>query len=908
MTLGTTDDALYMAAQGVRVFPVRVSQNPDKPGKWDKTPMTPHGHKDASTDEVTIRAWDAEHPGCAWGAVAEKFVAMDIDGEEAWQEALRQGLLVTPELATMREGGRHLYYQPFEGAGCGAGIRPGIDIRGGGKGWVVLYGRWKLSEMNVTPEWFRRRPGNGHATGPAGQIPHGEHHDWLVRTAASFAAHTPGITVEGLIDKVRTEAGGVIDDLIVHDREILDACTSALDKYGKHSPSSPQVAAEGTDGPTLYAEVKTTLRTYLHWPADWCYDLGTLWVMQARIADRLPSVFYLFFSSSKGRGKTTALDLLAALTRGLNASNISVAALVHWLEEHPCGAVLVDEYDVARDAERDSALASIARDGYTPGKPYLRWDPIHREMDECPTYGAKAFGFRGSVDDALEDRGFAMPLPTVALRGREGAKLVARNMSRSVDDLPVRLRAWGARVGKEWSSPDCEDEEWLGKVEAVVGESYGANRETQLSMVVLSVADAVGVDVSDALRAALGLRREVASANIDLGIEEGREVIEEIIARTGTLTKEAEFYVVRQKDFAAAINSRRKERRERPLTSSQVAKLRNDLGIEVAWLTHPKNCVTWNLPAKEWMLSRGEANPPNPPNPQVKDDRVSQVSQVRHPPPDVPHDPVVNVTGGVANPPNPPNLHGVNGWVSQVSQVSQGAPERDPEDLLGPGPTMADRALANARREGSLAPDPPSRRRWRSGTGDMPRLSMRPGRGIRPPRLNPPLARSQTGRGWLVLGGVCRLETPQKRPAIPRSVFSPPFPVVSASPKEPQTTTAVDVVSVVSVVSLRPKEECVTPACRDCANCRTTEHKAADCLCASCTPWGGDFKLHWCGPPRTPVARANPFFYPPGGYRSGEAPTERYCVEGIEGVTIQGGEVFYDPPEEPSQAKEPRHE
>ena len=135
-----------------------------------------------------------------------------------------------------------------------------------------------------------------------------------------------------------------------------------------------------------------------------------------------------------------------------------------------------------------------------------------------------------------------------------------------------------------------------------------------------------------------------------------------------------------------------------------------------------------------------------------------------------------------------------------------------------------------------------------------------------------------------------------------------PFPVVSASPKEPQTTTAVDVVSVVSVVSLRPKEECVTPACRDCANCRTTEHKAADCLCASCTPWGGDFKLHWCGPPRTPVARANPFFYPPGGYRSGEAPTERYCVEGVEGVTIQGGEVFYDPPEEPSQAKEPRHE
>ena len=40
----------------------------------------------------------------------------------------------------------------------------------------------------------------------------------------------------------------------------------------------------GTDGPTLFAEVRSALRRYLHWSEQWAYDLGALWVMQAKIA------------------------------------------------------------------------------------------------------------------------------------------------------------------------------------------------------------------------------------------------------------------------------------------------------------------------------------------------------------------------------------------------------------------------------------------------------------------------------------------------------------------------------------------------------------------------------------------------------------------------------------------------
>jgi hypothetical protein len=383
-------------------------------------------------------------------------------------------------------------------------------------------------------------------------------------------------------------------------------------------------------------------------------------------------VYYLHFSASKGRGKTTGLDVLAALTGALNASDISVAALVHWLAEHPCGAVLADEYGAGRDAEKDSALAAIARSGNMPGKPYLRWNPTKRMMDECPTYGAKAFGFRGAVDDALEDRGFTLPLPTTALRGREGTRLVARNMNRSFADLPLRLKKWGARTVKEWTPPIYDSDEWCALVEAVVGDSAGTSRDTQLSMVVLAVADAVGVDVIESLREALGLKREVAEANLSEDLEEAKALLGETFSRTGTLTGEAEFYVLKQAEFFRELNARRKERGQRPLDNSKRAALREDLGIDKAWLARINGFPIWKVPKKEWDSRHGRGDtPPSPPSPLHGDADRGRMGRMGR--------------GGTPEPPSGP--------VAEESHLSD-------------RPTLADRALANARTGGSLAPDP----------------------------------------------------------------------------------------------------------------------------------------------------------------------------------------------------------
>jgi hypothetical protein len=389
-------------------------------------------------------------------------------------------------------------------------------------------------------------------------------------------------------------------------------------------------------GPVLFEKVRATIARHIRFEEEWMLDLSALWVLQAYLADSLPSVFYLLLSATKGKAKTATLDLLSALTGALNASDISVAALVHWLEEHPFGPVTIDEMDVARDAERDSAIAAICRNGYTPGKQYLRWDASARRVDDCPTYSAKAIGFRDKVDDALEDRGFQVAAGLVP--GREGAKLVLQNFHRDVGDLPEQLAKWSKLPRlKEAIAAEMEKESWMEKVEEVVGQdNIGANRETQLTMVALAVCRAACIDLTPSLRAAVGLRREVAAANTDEDVEEALEVLENMITSVGTLMKETETYVVRQKAFADAFNARRMEKGLRRLTSKQLVRLRNDIGISPTWLTSPKNKKTWNIPAKEWdaLSRRGVANPPNPPNPVVLDGGVRWVSQVRSPPPE----------------------------------------------------------------------------------------------------------------------------------------------------------------------------------------------------------------------------------------------------------------------------------
>lgn len=130
--------ALAYAAKGKPVFPI-------KPG--GKTPLTPNGFKDATTDPEKVAwwwsgvRWPDANIGMPTGA-ASGFLVLDVDGAPGYEslaklEAEHGQALDTLESGTP-SGGAHLWFVDPGGIGNSAGkLGPGLDVRGDG-GYVLV--------------------------------------------------------------------------------------------------------------------------------------------------------------------------------------------------------------------------------------------------------------------------------------------------------------------------------------------------------------------------------------------------------------------------------------------------------------------------------------------------------------------------------------------------------------------------------------------------------------------------------------------------------------------------------------------------------------------------------------------------------------------------------------------------
>jgi putative DNA primase/helicase len=129
--------AITYVDAGLAVFPVRA----------DKTPLTPHGLKNATRDLASIAAWWRLHPYADIGwAIPATVVVIDIDrkaGQDGYRDFERLtnipvDAFETPQ-ATTPSGGRHLVCKT-DRARYRNGVRvadTGIDVRATG-GYVVL--------------------------------------------------------------------------------------------------------------------------------------------------------------------------------------------------------------------------------------------------------------------------------------------------------------------------------------------------------------------------------------------------------------------------------------------------------------------------------------------------------------------------------------------------------------------------------------------------------------------------------------------------------------------------------------------------------------------------------------------------------------------------------------------------
>ncbi len=141
--------ALAYARQGWKVLPLhsapagRCSCGQTDCGSPGKHPRTPHGGKDASSDEPTLRAWWKEWPESNLGIVPDPGVAvLDVDPRNGGADSLAElervrGQLPATAAVATGGGGHHFYFRLPEGQfRRRPGFRPGLDLLIG-TGYVI---------------------------------------------------------------------------------------------------------------------------------------------------------------------------------------------------------------------------------------------------------------------------------------------------------------------------------------------------------------------------------------------------------------------------------------------------------------------------------------------------------------------------------------------------------------------------------------------------------------------------------------------------------------------------------------------------------------------------------------------------------------------------------------------------
>jgi hypothetical protein len=122
--------ALALAASGWPVFPC-VERGPEV--KW-KSPYTPNGFKDATTDPEVIRAWWSRWPAAMIGApVPPALLVLDLDPRNGGRLDDLPPLPATLTAWSGRgDGGRHFYFLRPAGAFTSTRLPKGWDLKASG--------------------------------------------------------------------------------------------------------------------------------------------------------------------------------------------------------------------------------------------------------------------------------------------------------------------------------------------------------------------------------------------------------------------------------------------------------------------------------------------------------------------------------------------------------------------------------------------------------------------------------------------------------------------------------------------------------------------------------------------------------------------------------------------------------
>ena len=260
--------ALEYAARGWPVFPISRT----------KSPLTPHGFKDASTDPEQIRRWWAQTPAANVAirtGAASGLIVIDIDidhdagkfGDDSFREWIDEnGAYIDTKTVVTGRGGKHLYFRTSNPYGCKTNALPGVDIRGEG-GYVVappsihqngneyFWDGDDDEEMVCVQEdsdvefFFEAMFGTSTSDGETFEmpetVPQGSRNDTLYKAACSLQAK--GLSDDAILAAIRAENQNRCNPPL-NDREVETIVKSAL-KYKKGELEKSPEAAPAREEP-----------------------------------------------------------------------------------------------------------------------------------------------------------------------------------------------------------------------------------------------------------------------------------------------------------------------------------------------------------------------------------------------------------------------------------------------------------------------------------------------------------------------------------------------------------------------------------------------------------------------------------------------------------------------------------
>jgi len=162
---------------------------------------------------------------------------------------------------------------------------------------------------------------------------------------------------------------------------------------------------------SIFNSTVAFIKRYIYLKEDSWYYVLAAWILGTYFYKAFPAYPYLHFEGERGSGKTTMLDLIAALSfNGEVKTKATVAAMTELVDEQ-CATLCVDEFeDFSSTKNTHDELSRFLNGGYNYKGTYTK--KVGKQTRTLHTYSPKAFGGTGSINlDTLSSR--TIPIPTI---------------------------------------------------------------------------------------------------------------------------------------------------------------------------------------------------------------------------------------------------------------------------------------------------------------------------------------------------------------------------------------------------------------------------------------------------------------------------------------------------------------